>query len=47
MAGVSVGWGDGRLTAATHEIGNTFHWSAGVMNMLLLLDVHDIAKGRK
>lgn len=42
-----AGWGAGRVTAATHEIGNTFHWSAGVMNMLLLLDAHDIAVGRK
>ncbi len=41
------GWAVGRVGAATHEIGNTFHWSAGVMNMLLVLDAHDIAVGRK
>ena len=40
-------WGAGRVASATHEVGNTFHWSAGVMNMLLLLDAHDIATGRK
>jgi hypothetical protein len=40
-------WGAGTVTAATHEIGNTFHWSAGVMNLLLLLDAHDIGTGRK
>lgn len=40
-------WGGGRVTSATHEIGNTFHWSAGVMNLLLLLDAHDIGTGRK
>ena len=39
--------GDGRVAAATHEVANAFHWSAGVMNMLLVLDVHDIAEGRK
>jgi len=43
----AAGWGAGRVTAATHEVGNTFHWSAGVMNMLLLLDAWDIARGRK
>ena len=43
----SVGWDAGRMTAATHEVGNTFHWSAGVMNMLLMLDAHDVATGKK
>ena len=42
-----LGWGAGRVASATHEIGNTFHWSAGVMNMLLMLDTWDIALGRK
>ena len=42
-----AGWGAGRVASATHEVGNTFHWSAGVMNMLLVLDAHDIAVGRK
>ena len=37
----------GEVTSATHEIGNAFHWSAGVMNMLLMLDAADIATGRK
>ena len=43
----SLGWDVGRMTAATHEVGNTFHWSAGVMNMLLMLDAHDVATGKK
>ena len=43
----ALGWGAGQVTSATHEIGNTFHWSAGVMNMLLLLDAHDVATGKK
>ena len=41
------GIGVGRVSAATHEIGNAFHWSAGVMNMLLMLDAYDIVVGRK
>lgn len=43
----ATGWDAGRMTAATHEVGNTFHWSAGVMNMLLMLDAHDVATGKK
>jgi hypothetical protein len=42
-----LGYATGRVAAATHEIGNAFHWSAGVMNMLLVLDAHDIATGAK
>lgn len=43
----SLDWGVGTPTSATHEVGNTFHWSAGVMNMLLMLDAWDVATGRK
>ncbi|MEM7247250.1 MAG: DUF6677 family protein [Acidobacteriota bacterium] len=43
----AMGWGLGRVTAATHELGNAFHWTAGLLNMLLVLDAHDIAQGRK
>lgn len=41
------GWGGGRAASATHEVGNAFHWSAGIMNMLLMADAWDIATGRK
>lgn len=44
---LKAGAGVGRVASATHEIGNAFHWSAGVMNMLLMLDAGDIARGRK
>ena len=44
---LKLGHGLGRVASATHEIGNAFHWSAGVMNMLLVLDAHDIAIGAK
>jgi hypothetical protein len=42
-----TGFGAGRVASGTHEYGNTFHWSAGVLNMLLVLDAYDIAQGRK
>ena len=47
VVAMKLGWGAGRVAAATHEVGNAFHWSAGVMNMLLMLDAGDIAIGRK
>jgi len=31
----------------SYEYGNTFLLTAGMMNLLLVLDVHDIARGRK
>lgn len=39
--------GQGTVTAASYEFGNTFLLTAGMMNLLLLLDIHDIAVGRK
>jgi len=47
VVAMKLGWGAGRVASATHEVGNAFHWSAGVMNMLLMLDAGDIAVGRK
>jgi hypothetical protein len=43
----SVGMGGGRVVAITYEYGNTFVIVAGLLNMLVVLDVFDIAKGRK
>ena len=42
-----LGAGQGVVTAASYEFGNTFLLTAGMMNLLLLLDIHDIAVGRK
>ena len=42
-----LGQGEGVVTAASFEFANTFLLSAGMMNLLLLLDIHDIAVGRK
>lgn len=43
----ALGLGDGVVTAAGYEFGNTFLLTAGMMNLLLVLDVHDIAVGHK
>jgi hypothetical protein len=42
-----LGTGAGRVVAITYEYGNTFIIAAGLLNMLVVLDVFDIAKGRK
>lgn len=42
-----AGLGEGVVTAASYEYGNTFLLTAGMMNLLLVLDTHDIAVGKK
>jgi len=42
-----LGLGRGEVTAVTYEYGYTFLIVAGLMNMLIVLDVFDIAVGRK
>ena len=42
-----MGVGAGQVVAITYEYGNTFIIAAGLLNMLVVLDVFDIAKGRK
>ena len=37
----------GSMTSMTFEYGRTFTLTAGLMNLLLVLDCYDIAKGRK
>ena len=39
--------GAGRAVAATFEYGNAFLIVSGLLNMLVVLDVFDIAEGRK
>lgn len=39
--------GEGRVLSATFEHGTAFALSAGLMNILLVLDAADIAEGRK
>jgi hypothetical protein len=43
----ALGAGEGRVIAATFEYGNAFLIVAGLLNMLVVLDVFDIAQGRK
>jgi hypothetical protein len=43
----AAGLGAGRVIAITYEYGNTFVIAAGLLNMLVVLDAFDIAKGRK
>ncbi|HEU4522088.1 MAG TPA: DUF6677 family protein [Thermoanaerobaculia bacterium] len=38
---------DGDVTSATYEYGTTFTLTAGLMNLLLMLDCFDISEGRK
>ena len=42
-----AGLGEGVVTAVSYEFGNTFLLTAGMMNLLLVLDTYDIAVGRK
>jgi hypothetical protein len=39
--------GEGLVTAASYEYGNTFLIVSGLLNMLVTLDAYDIAVGRK
>ena len=41
------GWGQGTVTAATYEYGNTFLIVSGLLNTLVILDAYDLAAGRR
>jgi hypothetical protein len=43
----ALGWGQGQVAAVTYEYANAFLIVAGLLNMLVLLDVYDTAVGRK
>ncbi|HUE88912.1 MAG TPA: DUF6677 family protein [Vicinamibacterales bacterium] len=43
----ALGLGEGVVTAATYEYGNTFVIVSGLLNMLVVLDAYDMALGRK
>ena len=43
----AMGFGQGVVTAASYEYGNTFMIVAGLLNMLVVIDAYDIALGRK
>lgn len=43
----AVGAGAGNVRAVTYEYGNTFLVTAGLLNLLVVIDAYDIALGRK
>jgi len=43
----ALGFEAGRVTSVTYEYGNTFTAVAGLLNILVILDTHDTAVGRK
>jgi hypothetical protein len=43
----ALGFGAGDVRAVTYEYGNTFLVVAGLLNLLVVIDVYDIAVGRK
>jgi len=43
----ALGYGAGDVLAVTYEYGNTFLIVAGLLNLLVVIDVYDIAMGRK
>ncbi len=45
--GKMVGLGQGDIRSFGYEYGNTFLYTAGLLNMLLVVDAFDIAQGRK
>lgn len=50
LPALAAGWmglGQGVVTAASYEYGNTFVIVSGLLNMLVVLDAFDVASGRK
>ncbi len=47
LAGQFIGLGNGQIRALGYEYGNTYLYTAGLLNMLLVVDTFDIALGRK
>ena len=43
----ALGFGAGRALAVTFEYGNAFLITAGLLNVLVVIDAHDVALGRK
>jgi hypothetical protein len=43
----ALGVDAGRIVAVTYEYGNVFTIVAGLLNMLVVLDAYDLARGRK
>jgi hypothetical protein len=47
FAASALGLGAGEVRAVTYEYGNAFLIVAGLLNLLVVIDAYDIARGRK
>lgn len=47
LAAGLLGFGQGVVTEASYEYGNTFIIVSGLLNLLVALDAYDVAAGRK
>ena len=47
FAASTLGFGAGEVRAVTYEYGNAFLIVAGLLNLLVVIDAYDIARGRK
>jgi hypothetical protein len=47
IVGKVLGWGPGDIRSSGYEYGNTYLFTAGLINMLLILDAFDISQGKK
>lgn len=47
ILGGLAGWGAGNVVAASYEYGNTFLIAGGLLNVLVMFDASDLARGRK
>ncbi len=47
IIGKMAGWGSADIRLYGYEYGNAYLYTAGLLNMLLIVDVFDIAVGRK
>ncbi|HSR66296.1 MAG TPA: DUF6677 family protein [Acidobacteriota bacterium] len=47
LLGRMLEWGAGDIQQYSYEYGNTYLYTAGLLNMLIIVDAFDIAQGRK
>jgi len=47
LLGKLLNWGVGDIRSLGYEYGNTFLYTAGLLNSLIVLDAFDIANGKK
>jgi len=47
IVGKVLGWGAGDIRSSGYEYGNTYLFTAGLINMLLILDAYDISQGKE